>query len=70
MSFKPSLGRILIDPYYTGHRAGPMTHCMDDCLLLMRYLAQSDARDVTSLSPEALDWSAKPLSVRGLRVGL
>ncbi|MDH4494707.1 glycosyltransferase [Pseudomonas aeruginosa] len=28
------------------------------------------ARDATSLPPEALDWSAEPLSVRGLRVGL
>ncbi|MCF3997145.1 amidase, partial [Pseudomonas aeruginosa] len=56
--------------YYTGRCAGPMTRCMDDCLLLMRYLAQPDARDATSLPPEALDWSAEPLSVRGLRVGL
>ena len=47
-----------------------MTRCMDDCLLLMRYLAQPDARDATSLPPEVLDWSAEPLSVRGLRVGL
>ncbi|QTQ96574.1 amidase [Pseudomonas aeruginosa] len=70
VGFKPSLGRIPIDPYYTGRCAGPMTRCMDDCLLLMRYLAQPDARDATSLPPEALDWSAEPLSVRGLRVGL
>ncbi|MBR7487352.1 amidase, partial [Klebsiella pneumoniae] len=35
----------------------------------MRYLAQPDARDATSLPPEVLDWSAEPLSVRGLRVG-
>lgn len=28
------------------------------------------ARDATSLPPEVLDWSAEPLSVRGLRVGL
>ncbi|HHQ2655491.1 TPA: amidase, partial [Pseudomonas aeruginosa] len=70
VGFKPSLGRIPIDPYYTGRCAGPMTRCMDDCLLLMRYLAQPDARDATSLPPEVLDWSAEPLSVRGLRVGL
>ncbi|MBF2938023.1 amidase, partial [Pseudomonas aeruginosa] len=66
VGFKPSLGRIPIDPYYTGRCAGPMTRCMDDCLLLMRYLAQPDARDATSLPPEVLDWSAEPLSVRGL----
>ncbi|VFS88284.1 amidase [Pseudomonas aeruginosa] len=70
VGFKPSLGRIPIDPYYTGRCAGPMTRCMDDCLLLMRYLAQPDARDATSLPPEVLDWSAEPLSVRGLRIGL
>ena len=63
VGFKPSLGRIPIDPY-TGRCAGPMTRCMDDCLLLMRYLAQPDARDATSLPPEVLDWSAEPLSVR------
>lgn len=39
VSFKPSLGRISTNPYYTGRCVGPMTRYIDDRLLLMRYPA-------------------------------
>lgn len=70
VGFKPSLGRIPIDPYYTGRCAGPMTRTVDDCALMMRYLAQADSRDATSLPPQALDWSLATPSFKGLKIGL
>ncbi|SDS85403.1 amidase [Pseudomonas prosekii] len=70
VGFKPSLGRIPIDPYYTGRCAGPMTRTVEDCALMMRYLAQADSRDATSLPPQALDWSLATPSFKGLKIGL
>lgn len=70
VGFKPSLGRVPIDPYYTGRCAGPMTRTIDDAALLMRFIAQPDWRDATSLPPEPIDWSIDPAEVRGLRIGL
>lgn len=70
VGFKPTLGRVPIDPYYTGRCAGPMTRSLDDCALLMRYLSLPDSRDATSLAPQALDWKLAPPSMRGLRVGV
>jgi amidase len=70
VGFKPSLGRVPIDPYYTGRCAGPMTRTIDDAVLLMRYIAQPDWRDATSLPPEPVDWSIEAADVRGLRIGL
>ncbi|MGS7253427.1 amidase [Pseudomonas anuradhapurensis] len=70
VGFKPSLGRIPIDPYYTGRCAGPMTRTVDDCAAMMAVLARPDVRDATSLPPAELDWGLAPVSVCGLRVGL
>ncbi|PNG29388.1 amidase [Pseudomonas protegens] len=70
VGFKPTLGRIPIDPYYTGRCAGPMTRSVEDTVLLMRYLAKPDARDATSLPPLTGDWSNEPVSVNGLKIGL
>src|SRR6218665_1956011 len=44
-SLKPSLGRIPIDPPYTGRAAGPMTRSVADAAALMQLLSQPDARD-------------------------
>ncbi|MDB5786438.1 amidase [Caballeronia mineralivorans] len=68
--FKPSHGRIPIDPYYTGRCAGPMTRTVDDAALLMQFLSLPDWRDATSLPPEPVDWTIEPADVRGLRIGL
>lgn len=67
---KPSLGRVPIDPYYTGRVAGPMTPRVDDAALLMATITRPDWRDATALPPARIDWDAGPLPVRGLRIGL
>ena len=70
VGFKPTLGRIPIDPYYVGRCAGPMTRTVTDAALLMRVLSRPDSRDATSLPPEEIDWDRPAGSVRGLRIGL
>lgn len=70
VGFKPSNGRVPIDPYYMGRCAGPMTRTVDDAALLMRYLTRPDARDATSLPPQDIDWNVTAADVRGLRIGL
>ena len=67
---KPSGGRIPIDPPYIGRVAGPMTRTVDDAALMMRELSKPDARDYTSLPPQAIDWRIEPARLRGLRIGL
>jgi len=67
---KPTLGRIPIDPYYTGRTAGPMTPTVDDAALLMHTVCRPDWRDATSLKYERIDWDAGASEVRGLRIGL
>ncbi|KQT85750.1 amidase [Aurantimonas sp. Leaf443] len=69
--FKPSQGRIPVDPYYVGRCAGPMTRTVADAALLMETLARPDWRDGTSLPPQEIDWMALDgLDVAGLRIGL
>ncbi len=70
VGFKPTLGRIPIDPYYTGRCAGPMTRTVDDAARMMAVLSLPDARDATSLPPERIDWMSSIDGVRGLRVGV
>ncbi len=72
-SLKPSLGRIPIDPPYTGRAAGPMTRTVGDAALMMRALCWPDARDSMSLPFEAIDWDnwETPLQLLdGVRIGL
>ena len=72
-SLKPSLGRIPIDPPYTGRAAGPMTRTVADAALMMQVLSQPDARDSMSLPAQDIAWSAFDQGVqrlRGLRLGL
>jgi amidase/aspartyl-tRNA(Asn)/glutamyl-tRNA(Gln) amidotransferase subunit A len=68
---KPSLGRVPIDPPYTGRAAGPMTRSAADAALMMQVLSQPDARDSMSLPPEPIAWERyAERSLQGLRVGL
>ena len=70
---KPSLGRVPIDPPYTGRAAGPMTRTVQDAALMMQVLSRPDARDSMSLPPQDIDWLrlAPGLErLRGLRLGL
>ena len=72
-SLKPSLGRIPIDPPYTGRAAGPMTRTVADAALMMQVLSQPDARDSMSLPYQPIAWGEYDQGVqrlRGLRLGL
>ncbi|WP_087743999.1 MULTISPECIES: amidase [unclassified Acidovorax] len=72
-SLKPSLGRIPIDPPYTGRAAGPMTRTVADAALMMQVLSQSDARDSMALPAQDIAWSQFNQGaerLRGLRIGL
>ena len=72
-SLKPSLGRIPIDPPYTGRAAGPMTRTVADAALMMQVLSLPDARDSMSVAYQALAWNEFDLGtelLRGLKIGL
>ena len=68
--FKPSLGRLPIDPPYAGRAAGPMTRRVDDAARLMQVLSLPDVRDTMSLPYQALPWTDLDIDVKGLRLGL
>jgi aspartyl-tRNA(Asn)/glutamyl-tRNA(Gln) amidotransferase subunit A len=68
--FKPSNGRVPIDPYYVGRCAGPMTRTVDDAVLMMNVLSQPDPRDGMSLPPAEIDWFSRDLDLEGMRIGL
>jgi aspartyl-tRNA(Asn)/glutamyl-tRNA(Gln) amidotransferase subunit A len=70
VGFKPSLGRIPIDPPYAGRVAGPMTRTVDDAALAMSVLALPDDRDAMSLPPQPIAWRELDLDVRGVKIGL
>jgi aspartyl-tRNA(Asn)/glutamyl-tRNA(Gln) amidotransferase subunit A len=72
-SLKPSLGRIPIDPPYTGRAAGPMTRTVEDAALMMQALSLPDSRDSMSLPYQAIRWEQFDqggVRVRGLKIGL
>jgi Asp-tRNA(Asn)/Glu-tRNA(Gln) amidotransferase A subunit family amidase len=72
-SLKPSLGRVPIDPPYTGRAAGPMTRSVGDAALMMQALYWPDQRDSMSLPFTAIDWDNwnTPLAqLDGVRIGL
>jgi len=72
-TLKPSLGRIPIDPPYTGRAAGPMTRTVADSALFMQVLARPDARDSMSLPFQDIAWQDADAGVarlKGLRIGL
>ena len=71
VGFKPSLGRIPIQPPYAGRVAGPLTRSVADAALAMTALSRPDWRDAMSLPPQDIDWMALDgLPARGLRLGL
>jgi aspartyl-tRNA(Asn)/glutamyl-tRNA(Gln) amidotransferase subunit A len=69
-TLKPSLGRVPVDPPYLGRAIGPMTRTVADSCLLMAELHKPDARDHMSLPPVTIDFSAGPLTPKGLKIGL
>ncbi len=70
VGFKPSAGRVPIDPPYVGRTAGPLTRTVDDCAAMMAILVQPDARDYTAMPPERLDGRVTPLPLKGVRIGV
>ncbi|MEM5476290.1 amidase [Pacificibacter sp. AS14] len=68
--FKPTQGRVPIDPYYTGRCAGPMTPTVADAALLMDVISRPDWRDATALPYEPLNWDTPTANVTGLKIGL
>ncbi len=70
VGFKPSFGRIPIDPPFLGRVAGPLTRSVADCALYMSVLSQPDRRDGMSLPYQAIDWMNLHSDIRGLRLGL
>jgi aspartyl-tRNA(Asn)/glutamyl-tRNA(Gln) amidotransferase subunit A len=72
-SLKPSLGRIPIDPPYTGRAAGPMTRTVADSALMMQVLSLPDARDSMSLPYQTIAWDQWDQGtgfLSGLKIGL
>jgi aspartyl-tRNA(Asn)/glutamyl-tRNA(Gln) amidotransferase subunit A len=69
---KPSMGRIPIDPPFTGRVAGPMTRTVADAALLMDQITRPDERDWMSLPYQPIGFAAglEGLAARGLRIGL
>ncbi|MBZ9789650.1 amidase [Rhizobium sp. 3T7] len=68
--FKPSHGRIPVDPFYVGRCAGPMTRTVEDAAYAMATLSRPDWRDGTSLPPNDIDWLDLNTDLRGLKIGL
>ena len=72
-SLKPSLGRVPIDPPYTGRAAGPMTRRVADSALMMQVLSKPDARDSMSLPFQPITWDQFDQGagfLKGLKIGL
>lgn len=70
VGFKPSFGRVPVDPPYLGRVAGPMTRNVADTALFMSVLSRPDPRDTMSLPPTDLPWLDLDGDVDGLRIGL
>lgn len=70
VGFKPSFGRIPIDPPFLGRTAGPMTRTVADAALAMSVLSRPDARDTMALPPQDLPWTDLERDVAGLRIAL
>jgi len=68
--FKPSNGRVPIDPPYMGRVAGPITRTVADAALAMSVLAQPDTRDHMAVPFPQEEWTLAPRHLRGLRIGL
>ena len=77
VGFKPSLGRVPIDPPFMGRCAGPITRTVADAAAAMAVLSGPDARDSMNLPPQDLPWlssTEQPAHnvdwLRGKRIGL
>src|SRR4051812_3352014 len=72
-TLKPSLGRVPVDPPYTGRCAGPMTRNVIDAAWFMQVLSRPDPRDSMSLPEQDIAWREFDRGtdkLKGLRIGL
>ncbi len=70
VALKPSFGRVPVYPPFLGRAAGPIARTVADVALAMAVLSLPDARDYMSLPPAEIDWTAEPLPLTGLKIGL
>ena len=72
VGFKPSFGRVPaypLSPFGSVAHLGPLTMSVRDTALMMNVIKQPDARDWTSLPPDATDYTVGlDDGVRGLRI--
>ncbi len=68
--FKPSYGRVPVDPPFLGRCVGPMTRTVEDAALLMATISLPDARDHMSIPYQPIDWMQLDRSLKGVRIGL
>ncbi|GAB2662685.1 amidase [Gordonia jinhuaensis] len=68
--FKPSFGRIPVDPPYFGRTIGPMGREVEDLARVMGVVSGPDDRDPYSLPPQKISWGDLEFKTQGLRVGL
>ncbi|KAB1662992.1 amidase [Pseudoclavibacter sp. CFCC 13611] len=68
--FKPTFGRIAVDPPYFGRHIGPMGRSVADLALATGALAGPDDRDPYSLPKQRIDWADLTFDPAGRRIGL
>ncbi|MGO1522630.1 MAG: amidase [Nesterenkonia sp.] len=68
--FKPSYGRIAVDPPYPGRTIGPMGRTVADLARSMSALTGPHPADPWSLAADDTDWGDLSLSAADLRVGI
>jgi len=70
LGYKPSYGRIPVDPAYTGRTIGPLARTVADIALAMPLVSGPDERDPYSLPEQVVDWDDVHFDPSGLRIGL
>jgi aspartyl-tRNA(Asn)/glutamyl-tRNA(Gln) amidotransferase subunit A len=70
LGYKPSYGRIPVDPTYTGRTIGPLARTVADIALAMPVVSGPDKRDPYSLPDQLIDWDDAAFDPRTVRVGL
>ncbi|CVI63624.1 amidase (plasmid) [Agrobacterium leguminum] len=70
VGFKPSFGRVPVDPPYIGRVVGPMTRTVADAALLMSVISLPDGRDTMSLPYQEIAWNDLEMKARNVRIAM
>lgn len=70
LGYKPSFGRIPVDPPYIGRTIGPLARTIADIATTMAVLSGPDERDPFSLPATAVDWHDLTLRPERLRIAV